>query len=186
MVSGQGSEREQKCSTVQHQLHRILSAKASHKDTQDSRASLPLDGEGCSHILKAQVQGGGNYSHFYNLLHLPSKNKVDSNNCIYLLIFGSAGSWCVGFSLVVVSRRVTVWLLSLQRRACGLQQLPLQGSRAQAQSSWGMSLIAPQHVGIFPDLGLNLCLLHQQVYSLPLIHQGSPDPNNFIHRPKMG
>ena len=28
--------------------------------------------------------------------------------------------------------------------------------------------------GIFPDQGLNLCLLHQQVYSLPLSQQESP------------
>ena len=27
---------------------------------------------------------------------------------------------------------------------------------------------------IFPDQGSNLCLLHWQVYSLPLSHQGSP------------
>ena len=32
----------------------------------------------------------------------------------------------------------------------------------------------PEERGIFPDQGLNLCLLHRQADSLPLSHQGSP------------
>ena len=32
----------------------------------------------------------------------------------------------------------------------------------------------PEECGIFPDQGLNLCLLHWQADSLPLSHQGSP------------
>ena len=33
--------------------------------------------------------------------------------------------------------------------------------------------------GIFPGQGLNLCLLHWQVDSLPLSHQGSPSLCKF-------
>ena len=32
--------------------------------------------------------------------------------------------------------------------------------------------------GIFPDQRSNLCLVHRQVDSLPLSHQGSPDTIN--------
>ena len=49
------------------------------------------------------------------------------------------------------------------------------GSRGQAQQLWGSSLAAPWLVGfIFPDQGLNPCLLHWEGDSLPLSHQGSP------------
>ena len=34
--------------------------------------------------------------------------------------------------------------------------------------------------GIFPDQGLNLCLLHWQADSLPLSHQGSPISHHFF------
>ena len=34
--------------------------------------------------------------------------------------------------------------------------------------------------GIFPDQGLKLCLLHWQVNSLPLSHQGRPSPDILI------
>ena len=34
--------------------------------------------------------------------------------------------------------------------------------------------------GIFPDRGSNLCLLHRQVDSLPLSHQGSPHKFFFL------
>ena len=34
-------------------------------------------------------------------------------------------------------------------------------------------------LGIFPEQGLNLCLLHQQADSLPLSHQGSPSIRDF-------
>ena len=48
---------------------------------------------------------------------------------------------CMGFSLR--------WLLVAEHglQACGLQQLQLAGSRAQAQQSWYTGLVAPQHVG---------------------------------------
>ena len=37
-----------------------------------------------------------------------------------------------------------------------------------------MGLVAPLACGIFPDQGLNSCLLHWQMDSSPLNHQGSP------------
>ena len=56
----------------------------------------------------------------------------------------------------------------------GAQSLLLPGSRAQAQYLWCMSLVALMYIGIFPDQGSNPCLLHWQVDSLLLSHQGSP------------
>ena len=51
--------------------------------------------------------------------------------------------------------------------ACGAQAL-----RHVGLSTCGLiSLVA---CGIFPDRGLNLCLLHWQVDSQPLDHQGIP------------
>ena len=58
--------------------------------------------------------------------------------------------------------------------SCGdwsLLLLQSMGSAAQAQLLWSTGLVAPW---IFPDQGSNLCLLHWQVNSLPLSHQGSP------------
>ena len=51
--------------------------------------------------------------------------------------------------------------------ACGLQRA---GSIVVAH---GLSCSTTG--GIFPDQGLNMCLLHWQVNSLPLSHQGSPE-----------
>ena len=55
------------------------------------------------------------------------------------------------------------------------------GSVVVASGPWSMGSIAvapgpsgPAACGIFPDQGLNPCLLHWQVESLPLSHQGSP------------
>ena len=51
--------------------------------------------------------------------------------------------------------------------SCGTwaQQWGLTGSRAQAQQLWCRCLVAPWHVGIFLDQGLNPCTLHWQAYS---------------------
>ena len=55
------------------------------------------------------------------------------------------------------------------------------GSVVVASGPWSMGSIAvapgpsgPAACGIFPNQGLNPCLLHWQVESLPLSHQGSP------------
>ena len=53
------------------------------------------------------------------------------------------------------------------------QELRLPGSTAQAQELWLMDFSCSIAPGIFLDQGLNLCLLHWQVDSLPLSHQES-------------
>ena len=66
---------------------------------------------------------------------------------------------CQGFSLVVVQGFSLRWLLLLQ-------------STGSVVVAHGFS--CPTACGIFPDQGLNLCLLHWQVDPSPLSHQGSP------------
>ena len=68
--------------------------------------------------------------------------------------------WCTGFSLQ--------WLLLLQSRALGWV-----GSVAVAH---GPSCSV---AGIIPDQGSNPCILHWQVDSLSLSHQGNPSNTNF-------
>ena len=55
-----------------------------------------------------------------------------------------------------------------------VQEFWFLGSRAQTGSIVVHGLTCPEACGIFPDLGLNLCLLHWQADSLPWSHQGSP------------
>ena len=64
----------------------------------------------------------------------------------------------------------------------------LQGERASVVAAPGLwstgsavvhGLRCSTACGIFPDQGLNPCLLHWQVDSLPLSHQGSPLFSNF-------
>ena len=65
-------------------------------------------------------------------------------------------------------------------RAPGVQQLQHMGSVVAAPrlQSTGSIAVVPGlscsvgSCGIFPDVGLNLCLLHWQADSLPLSHQG--------------
>ena len=81
------------------------------------------------------------------------------------------------------------WLLLLPStgsRVCGLQQLWhlgsvgwLIGSREQGQQLWCTGLVAVT-CGIFPDQESNQCLLHWQVDSLPVNHQGSPSGQFFF------
>ena len=92
------------------------------------------------------------------------------------LVVGSKGSRSCGFPLC--------WLLLVQSvgsRAPGLQQLqhvcpgvvvPGRESAGSAVVLHGLSCSTA--CGIFPDQGLNPCLLHWQTDSLPLSHQGSP------------
>ena len=47
------------------------------------------------------------------------------------------------------------------------------GLRVRAQQLWCRGLVAPRHVGSSLDQGSNLCLLHWQVDSSSLEHQGS-------------
>ena len=53
----------------------------------------------------------------------------------------------------------------------GLQTLQLTSPRVWAQHLWHRDSVA---CGIFLNKALNLCLLHWQVDSYPLCHQGSP------------
>ena len=60
------------------------------------------------------------------------------------------------------------------------------GSAVAAPGLWSTGSAAAVHAlscstacGIVPDQGLNPCLLHGQVDSLPLSHQGSPQISDF-------
>ena len=69
--------------------------------------------------------------------------------------------WCTGFS--------SQWLLLLWSSRVWAQDFMVQGLSSSAAC------------GIFPDQGSNPCLLHWQVDSLPLSHQGSP--SSTLHLP---
>ena len=67
---------------------------------------------------------------------------------------------------------------------CGAQALEHMGSVVGASRLQSTGSIVVAHrlrcspaCGIFPDRGLNQCLLHWQVDSLPLSHQGNPASN---------
>ena len=67
-----------------------------------------------------------------------------------------------------LQRLASQWLLSPRSsgaRACRLQRLQLADSGVQAQLLWRMDSVAASHVpcAIFPDQGLNMCLLLWQV-----------------------
>ena len=98
---------------------------------------------------------------------------------IYLFIFG-----CAGFSLqlrLFSSCRTWASHCGCFSR-CGAQALGLGGSVVAAPRLQSTGSIAVVHglscstaCGIFPDQGLNPCLPHLQVDSLPLSHQRSPE-----------
>ena len=69
--------------------------------------------------------------------------------------------WCTGFS--------SQWLLLLWSSRVWAQDFMVQGLSSSAAC------------GIFLDQGSNPCLLHWQVDSLPLSHQGSP--SSALHLP---
>ena len=80
---------------------------------------------------------------------------------------------CKGFSLVEESRGyslvVVCRLLITVAFCCGPQALGCVGSVVVVRV-----LRCSVAYGFFPDQGSNTCLLHWQVYSLSLNHQGSP------------
>ena len=92
-----------------------------------------------------------------------------------------------GFSLVAVqgfSLRGLLLLQSTGSRVHRLQQLRHMGSvvaasRLQSTGSIVHGLSCSKTCGLFLDQGSNPCLLHQQVDSLPLSHQGSPQSSSF-------
>ena len=92
---------------------------------------------------------------------------------------------CLGFSLVAPSRSYFLdavhgfsltCLLFFQSRgswaAGSVVEVPRPWSTGSIVVVHRLSCFAP--CGIFPDLGMNWCLLHWQVDSLPLSHQRSP------------
>ena len=115
------------------------------------------------------------------------------NNFIYLFIWGCAGSSLLCGLFSCCSER---GLLS----SCGARTSDCSGfscCRALAVGHEGFSSFRPQALstgsvvvvlglscsparGIFPDQGLNLCLLHWQADSLPLSHQGRASRSQFL------
>ena len=147
-------------------------------------------------VLVHNSGGGGRKTSLYNCSQciLPFLTNwmllFFKNNYIYLLLAvpgllcglsvvatsrDYSSLWCMGFSLC--------WLLlqSTGSRARGLQQLCHVGLTVvlPGLQCTGSTIVAPglscsSACGIFPDQGQNLCLLHWQVDSSPLSHQGSP------------
>ena len=92
--------------------------------------------------------------------------------------FSSYGKWGL-FSFVL--HRLLVLADPL------VEERGLQGTWASVVAACGRGIVwhtgsvvvahglhCSEACGIFPDQGLNACLLHWQVGSLPLAHQGSP------------
>ena len=77
----------------------------------------------------------------------------------------------VGFSFTAVASRCRARALG----HAGFSGRRLPGSRAQTVVV-AHRLSCSAACGIFPDQGSNPCLLHWQMDSLPLSHQGSPWP----------
>ena len=103
---------------------------------------------------------------------------------IYLFLAVLGLHCCIGCSLVVVrGLLIAVAFLATEHRlqACGLHWLWHMGSVVAAPRLGSAASVVVVHklscamaFGIFPDQGLNSCLLHWQVHTLPLSHQGSP------------
>ena len=113
---------------------------------------------------------------------------------LFVFIFGCAGcsllSWlfpsCRGQGLLSsggagFSLQCLLLLQSMHSRVNRLQQLWHNDSVAAALRLQSTGSVVVTHwlscsvaCGVFPNQGLNLCLLHWQLDSLPLSHQGSP------------
>ena len=108
------------------------------------------------------------------------------NNFIYLFILAGLGlRCCLGFSLAATSRSYFLDAVHGFSLTC-LLFFQSRGSRAagsavEVPGLWSTGSIVVVHRlscfapgGIFPGLGMNWCVLHWQVDSLPLSHQRSP------------
>ena len=98
---------------------------------------------------------------------------------LFFFFFGCVGSslWRARATLYLGYSGFSLWWLPFLRstgsRSRGFQLSWLLGTRAvSVVVAHGLS--CSKACGIFPDQGLNPCLLHWQVDSLPLGHQGSP------------
>ena len=103
----------------------------------------------------------------------------------YLFIFGCAGSWLLHEIFSSCGEQLLLSSCSAQVPHCsGFSLHRLQGAWASVDEATGLQstgtivvvyrLSCSWACGIFLDQGSNLCLLHWQVNSLPLSHQGSP------------
>ena len=101
---------------------------------------------------------------------------------MYLLLTVPSACCCMGFSLVAVRRLLFAALLlsNTGSRMHRLRYLWTMGSVVAAswlQSAGSVVVAHGLHCSaagrIFPDQGLNLCILHWQTDSLPLSHQGN-------------
>ena len=86
-----------------------------------------------------------------------------------------------GYSLDVVRELLIAVAFVAEPGLCGMW-----ASVFAVLGFYSISLIVVAHrlscseaCGIFPDPGLNLCLLHWQADTLPLSHQASPSSRNF-------
>ena len=98
---------------------------------------------------------------------------------VCVCVFGCAGSSLLHGLFSTCSVRASS--VTTGSRTCGLQESPHMGSVVAASGLQSTDPIVVAHglscfvvCGMFPDRGLNPCLLHRQVDSLPLSHQGSP------------
>ena len=105
-----------------------------------------------------------------------------SKSGVYLFIFGCAGSLSLfGLFSSCIERRLPI--IAMRRVLIVVTPLVavhrLQGVRASVVMAHRLGCSVS--CGIFPDQGLNLCLLHWQVDSLPVSHQGSPSLLTSMH-----
>ena len=125
------------------------------------------------------------------------KNFFESWGCIFLkklfiyLLAVLCLRYCVGFSLVVESggyspdavcrRLVVIGSLTAEQRLYGVWALVAAAPGIQSTGSVVVAhrLSCSKSCGIFWDQGLNPCLLHYQVDSLPLSYQRSPRAVSF-------
>ena len=121
--------------------------------------------------------------------HTPCRGSTVFSLLLFYLFLAVLGlCCCIGFSLVVASRGCS--LVTVQRLLSAVASLAaeprFQGAQFQFSScgSWSLEhssivgvhgLSCSEACGIFLDQGSNPCLLHWQVDSLPLSHQGNPE-----------
>ena len=99
--------------------------------------------------------------------------------CVCVCVFGCAGSSLLHGLFSTCSVRASS--VTTGSRTCGLQESPHMGSVVAASGLQSTDPIVVAHglscfvvCGMFPDRGLNPCLLHRQADSLPLSHPGHP------------
>ena len=124
---------------------------------------------------------------------LKSINSVWCFLTVYLFILGCAGSLLLHKLFFSCGERGLLSSCGVQAShcggfSCGAWSLGYAGFSSwdawaleHRLSSWGTRAQLLCTYGIFPNQGLNPCLLHYQVDSLPLRHQGSPCVVLFYH-----